>query len=95
MIVRNAYLAGSRESAHASANVERGQGEGDILPLSPDNHNTPARERLIDAERGNPFSDDASNQPGTVVLIGIGDSGIAVPFRFFPFIHEREIANVL
>ncbi|MGQ3286143.1 MAG: hypothetical protein ACT6UL_00150 [Sphingopyxis sp.] len=89
MIVRNAYLAGSRESARASANVERGQGEGDILPLSPDNHHTPAREGLIASERGNPFSNDAPDQPGTLVFIEFGRSGIAVPCLHFPFVHAQ------
>jgi hypothetical protein len=88
MIIRKTNLGRTREPAHASANVERGQGEGDILPLSPDNHHTSARERLIDAERGNPFSNYASDQPGTVVLIGIARHGpgtIVRPFKHFSF----------
>lgn len=58
MIVRNAYLAGSRESARASANVERGQGEGAILPSSPNNRIAAPHHREVGAEIGNERSDD-------------------------------------
>lgn len=56
------------------------------------NH-APARESLIASERGNPFSDDAPDQPGTLVFIEFGRSGIAVPCLFHSFNHEGEVAN--
>lgn len=94
MIVCKSNLGRTRESAHASANVERGQGEGVRLrPLSPDNHHTSARERLIDAERGNPIRDNTSDQPGTVVLIGIARHGLGTivrPFLFKSFHRQPD-----
>lgn len=44
------------------------------------------------------FADDRGDQVANaprLVFIEFGRSGIAAPFQFFPFIHEREIANVL
>lgn len=86
MIVHNAYLAGSRESARASANVERGQGEGVILPPPPNNRIPAPEHRPV----GTQLRDHLGNQVAKrerVVLSDIGRSGFAVPFQHFSFFH--------
>jgi len=51
----------------------------------PDYHHSPARERLIDAERGNPFRDDLANKPSARILIETEVHGRVDLFQFIPF----------
>lgn len=94
MIVRNAYLAGSRESAHASANVERGQGEGvHLRPSSPDNHHTLGRHGPVGSEPADVIPQNFTDQAGTVVLIGIARHGLGTivrPFLFKSFHRQLD-----
>lgn len=87
MIFRNSQRVPPCSARESRASASSIGGARDKL------HHSSARERLIDAERGNPFRDDAPDQPGTLVFIEFGRSGIAVPCLHFSFIHEREVAN--
>lgn len=96
MIVRKTnyidFLAGSRESARASANVERGQGEGvHFRPLSPDNSVAAPKHGSVGAQ----LRDHLGNQVAKrerVVFIDVG-GGVVARFIHFSFNHEGEIAN--
>ena len=52
-----------------------------------DSYNLIANPSLIGSERRDPIRNNFSDQSGAVVLIGIDDSGMAVPFKFYSFIH--------
>ena len=87
MIGRNAYLAGSRESARASANVERGQGEGrDSDRSSPNNRIAAPKHSPVGAKLRDHLGNQVAKR-GRVVFIDVGRSGIALPFQHFTFFH--------
>ena len=50
-------------------------------------NNTPACERLIDAERGNPFLHDLADKPSARILIETEVNGRVDLFQFISFRH--------
>lgn len=82
MIVRNSQRVppcSAREPRPVTSTVA---GRGNV-------NNLIANPRLVGAERSDPFRDDAPDQPGTLVFIEFGRSGIAAPFQHFSFFHDQ------
>lgn len=68
------------------------EGRASSTDALPDHHNASARERLIDAERGNPFLHDLTNEPSARILIETEVGGVAALFIFQPF-HLAELSD--
>lgn len=84
MIVRKANAQGRTRASRSEM----------IIASDRDNlNNASACERLIDAERGNPFLHDLANKPSARILIETEVNGCVSLFQFIPFRHSAASSH--